>query len=110
MSEQNWAPEPLELKEITYELYDSDYEILDKNGTPIVCADSPFHGVEWDEATAKRIVACYNACAGVPTEDLDYMANRKLMLEAIHKFLSTFKHQRVYNAIIPDTKEAPDAD
>ncbi len=34
-----------------------------------ICADAPGDGTS--EANARRIVACVNACAGIPTDDLE---------------------------------------
>ena len=62
MAEQDWAPEPL---------------ILEEDGG-IRCSEEPYHPYldTSDKATNARIVACYNACAGVPTgmlNDLPYL-------------------------------------
>ena len=65
MGKQDWAPEPWKLS-------------LDERG--VVCANNT-EGVVRDwvrnfskahaEGNARRIIACVNACAGVPTEDLE---------------------------------------
>ena len=60
MAEQDWAPEPL---------------ILEEDGG-IRCSEEPYHPYldTSDKATNARIVACYNACAGVSTELLQHIA------------------------------------
>ena len=57
MSEQNeWAPEPITCE--NGHLYGADGDFL----------VSPDYNME--QATGDRLAACYNACAGVPTERL----------------------------------------
>ena len=53
--------------------------------------DDPFHRItkiETDEDTARRIVACVNACAGITTEALE----RELAEE--HGFVRAFQRER----------------
>ena len=76
----DWAPEPLSQE---------DRYIIDGNND--MCKASEF----WNDATLSRAIACYNACAGVPTEWLDSDMWQHIM--------STFKC-----ACTDDTKEATD--
>ena len=47
-----------------------------------ICADAPGNGTS--EANARRIVACVNACAGIPTADLEACPDRGLFHLADH--------------------------
>ena len=58
MNKQDWAPEPLTHDGVWF---------VDANGHQLGGQDALL-----DEATAQRMMACYNACAGVPTEALKH--------------------------------------
>ncbi len=48
------------------------------------------------EANARRIVACVNACAGIPTEDLEHAARQSLpgaRLERLGKAVELARHR-----------------
>ncbi len=56
------------------------------------------------EANAKRIVACVNACAGIPTEQLKAGSVRGL-LDAIDKKLVTEERGYLEDALAPFQKD-----
>jgi hypothetical protein len=60
------APGRLEIRTHTYSIadtgdYDSQFEIRDSNDRAIAW----FGGTDDDEANARRLVACWNACEGI---------------------------------------------
>jgi hypothetical protein len=70
------SPTPWSVEETTI-----DRRVVDANGTPI------FGLIERDgrqfmviplQENAERIVACVNACAGIPTEDLQQLTHGEL--------------------------------
>lgn len=61
MGENRWGPEP-------WFIEDADY-ILDATGETVAEAHAPAGWLAKDRA--RRIVACVNACAGIPTEALE---------------------------------------
>jgi hypothetical protein len=65
--DKDWAPEPWEADHL-HQCYCGGYhaDILDVNGKCITTA--PFHNI----ADTDRIVACVNACAGIPTTELEH--------------------------------------
>jgi hypothetical protein len=67
--------------------YDSVFEIWDNNGKAIAW----FGGTDSDEANARRIVACWNACEGIRTEALEHRAH---LLKAHDDELATLTTQR----------------
>jgi len=87
MSEQKHTQEPWSLSEDSTSILDKDgFAIADVTNVAVLddydkklriphWADSPLASrdisEEEQEATARRIVACVNACAGIPTEALD---------------------------------------
>ena len=73
MSEQGWAKEP-------WKIVDYD-EIEDANGVPILEDVGLREGWSYDGDNTPRIVACVNACAGVPMEELEQFANLRRVPE-----------------------------
>lgn len=70
MAEQAWAKEPWGKRTHQYEIDAGVSErhcITDKNDKVII----PWPG--WDNPEVDRIIACVNACAGVPTEVLELL-------------------------------------
>ena len=59
----NHSPEPWSVDPTDQE------DIHDGNGKWVVCADR-YQPVDMSIENAERIVACVNACKGIPTEDL----------------------------------------
>lgn len=66
MSETKWSPEPWR--------EDVDGGIEDAKGEPVACGDD--YAIDWTYWSIKpdnrrRVLACVNACAGIPTEALE---------------------------------------
>ena len=61
----NHTPEPWKTDELEIFIFGNDGNLT---ATPFMCAGRPS---ETANANARRIVACVNACAGIPTEDLE---------------------------------------
>ena len=72
MDKQDWSPEPWEAShpQMGYGPYERAINAADGS---FVCR---FKSSDESVANAIRIAACVNACAGVPTEVLDYMRNK----------------------------------
>lgn len=67
--ETKWSPEPWHVVELGEEdeTFHFIHDARDKSVADVIGND----GVEVDGANARRIVACVNACAGIPTEALE---------------------------------------
>lgn len=83
--EQPWAKEPWECFEYTFTNADdnvtfSGQGIRDSNGEDVHVVIEDTEGLLTKEDTA-RIIACVNACAGVPTETLVKGHTYKELLE-----------------------------
>ena len=73
MPEQDWSPEPWSMGED-----EIIPDILDANGSHVVVDfDKMWPDRTW-VADLRRIVACVNACRGIPTEWLSDANNRLL--------------------------------
>ena len=98
MAKQDWAPAPWELENSQW--------LQNKDGS--IRITSPWREDAWEDGEAsanmERIIACVNACAGVPTEDLECLPVKKLM-EVYPMFDKVLAQSKT---ILAQFKEAPD--
>lgn len=85
MSEQKHTPEPWGFTRGTY--HHTGYVVITAQGmtseSPLALINDILGDAEHD---ARRIVACVNACAGIPTEDLE--DRNSLSAQALGRFIS----------------------